>query len=684
MNFLYPGFLFALLAVVIPIVIHLFNFRKFKEIYFSNVAFLREVKEQNSSREKLKNLLVLISRMLAIIFLVLAFARPFRSNVDAATFSKANMVSIYIDNSYSMGAVNKEGSLLDEAKRKAKEIVNSYAINDKFQLLTNDFEGQHQRLLNSSEFLQALENVKISPANKIAQQVINRQQSIFTGQYNRFAYLISDFQLGFVGQELIKKDSTTRVSLVKLAANAIPNIAVDSVWLLSPVQKPNTSEKIVVRVKNLGGEEVKNIPIKLTINNQQKAISSVSIKGYKAITDTISYNGLSAGWQKGSVSIKDFPITFDDELKFSFQVNAHQEVLAINGEPSPSLQALFSADSYFKYTAVAENTVNYGTLQRYSLIIINGLKNPSTGLANELKNYLNSGGSVIIFPNTEIDLAVFSVFLTTLGLPAVQELTTEPTKVSSIALQHQLFKGVFEQLPKNLDLPNVNRYFSYQDGSRRVKENLLNLPAGKTFLAKYGVNNGEVFLAASGLIEKDGNLIKHPLFVPLMYKIAFESAQQLPLFYTITEDNLLTLPAVKLGINQSITLHGESFEAIPELRQKQTKTLLYLADQVKKPGFYQVQLADSVLAVVAFNSNRDESDMRFASEEALKAQFGDNNGVQFISTQKENISSAIAVKNNGTELWKLCLILSLVFIATEIVLVRLSTTKKTKSNEPLN
>src|SRR4051812_4148008 len=122
MNFLYPGFLFALLAIAIPIVIHLFNFRKFKKIYFSNVQFLKEAKEQSSSHEKLKNLLVLLSRILAIIFLVLAFARPFISSGLRSSPSLRNVVSIYIDNSYSMETVNKEGSLLDEAKRKVKEI----------------------------------------------------------------------------------------------------------------------------------------------------------------------------------------------------------------------------------------------------------------------------------------------------------------------------------------------------------------------------------------------------------------------------------------------------------------------------------------------------------------------------------------------------------------------------------
>ncbi len=685
MNFLYPGFLFALLTVVIPIIIHLFNFRKFKEVYFSNVAFLKEVKAQQSSRERLKNLLILCSRILAIVFLVLAFARPFLSSSSPIDFNKGNTVSVYIDNSYSMDAVNKEGSLLDEAKRRAKDVVRTYELNDKFQLLTNDFEGKHQRLLNQDEFLQALEEVKISSAARTLQQVINRQQGVFTGTSNRFAYVISDFQKGFAGAEKIKKDGENQVSLVQLNANQLPNVAVDSVWLLSPVHQANTTERLVVRLKNYGNEEAKNIPIKLTINAQQKAISSVTIAANATVLDTLSYSGLRIGWQTGVVSIKDFPITFDDQLSFSFNVKASQQLLAISGQDNPYLKALFAADPFFKLTEVSENNINYSELSNYSMIILNGLNNPSSGLAQEIKKYLGTGASVVIFPNTNGEINVLSSFLGSLNLPVVSQLNTEPTKVAQIELQHPLFKEVFEMLPKNIDLPQVNRYFAYVESNKLSKEPLLQLPAGKSYLSKYRVADGQVFLAATGLDEKDGNLARHPLFVPLMYRIAFESAQDLPIFYLMSKDNMITLPSIKMNAKQSLKLTGDGFDVIPDINQQNGKTILNVADQIKKSGFYEVKKPDSTLAVVAFNQDRIESDMNYDTKTDLEERFGMGSDLHVINAKTENISSAIAEKNNGTELWKLCLILSLLFIAIEIVLVRfLNSTKNTKIDEPLN
>ena len=99
MNFVYPDFLFALFALAIPIIIHLFNFKKFKRVEFSNVAFLKEIKQESKSKSRLKEWLILFSRLLAITFLVLAFAQPYIPVSEKQTISGDKAVSIYIDNS---------------------------------------------------------------------------------------------------------------------------------------------------------------------------------------------------------------------------------------------------------------------------------------------------------------------------------------------------------------------------------------------------------------------------------------------------------------------------------------------------------------------------------------------------------------------------------------------------------
>ncbi|WGQ11887.1 VWA domain-containing protein [Pedobacter gandavensis] len=671
MNFLYPGFLFALLAIAIPIVIHLFNFRKFKKVYFSNVQFLKEAKEQNSSRDKLQHLLVLACRILAVMFLVFAFARPYIPLETGADPDKGNLISVYIDNSYSMETVNKEGNLLDEAKRKAKEIANAYQLNDQFQLLTNDFEGKHQRKLNKEAFIQMLEELKISPASRTMQQVVNRLQQEGDSRKNHLVYLLSDFQQNFVGTEKIKSDSSIRYSFISLKANALPNIAVDSVWSLSPVHQPKQAERLVVQLHNYGEEDAADIPLKLTVNQQQKAISNLKVPAGKSITDTLSFGGLEKGWQKGVLSIKDFPITFDDELNFSFRVNSEMKVLTISGDPTQQfLKSLFAADPYFKLTEMAEANVKYSSFPEYSLIVLNGLKQPSSGLAQQLKSYVQNGGSLVIFPDLDAGAAVYTPFLTALSLPAIQELKTGKPVSSSIELKDPLFKDVFDQIPANMDLPVVNRYFSYLERNTAGKESILQLPLSQSLFARYPAGAGKIYLSASTLRPEDGNLSRHPVFVPLLFKVAFNSAKEQPMYYTAGKDDLLEQQKTSVGANQSLVLKSaDGTEIIPEIRQTPGKTLLYIADQLKKPGFYDLKRTDSVLAVLAFNDNRRESDMRYATAQNLKDLFAGQK-IAVHNSEKDALSLNIEAKNSSIELWKLCLILAVVFLAIEILLIR--------------
>ncbi len=670
MNFLYPGFLFALLTIAIPIVIHLFNFRRFKKVYFSNVQFLKEIQAQNSSKDQLRHLLVLLSRILAIVFLVLAFARPYFSSSDQKdTKAGGNLVSVYIDNSYSMERLDKEGNLLDEAKRKAKELTEAYSLADQFRLLTNDFDGRHQRALNKNEFIGMLDGIKISAAGKSLQQILNRLAVDPAANKNHQAYLISDFQKGFVGTRSLQIDKEINYSLIKLDANPMPNIAVDSVYSLSPVHLPNQAEKFVVQLHNYGDQDAKDIPLKLTINQQQKALSTLTIPAGRSIRDTLSFSGLEAGWQKGLLSIRDSPLTFDDNLNFTFEVATDLKLLNIRGDSAERyIQSLFSTEAYFKLTEMPESNIRYAAFSDFNLIILDGLKEPSSGLAQQLRSYIENGGSVVIFPNLDAE-AMYTSFLQALTLPTVQQLHVGDPIASTVELNNPVLEDVFEQVPKTIDLPVVHRYFSYAERSSGDKQSILDLPLNRFLLARYNLGEGKVYLSASSLDSKDGNLANHPVFVPIMFKIAFASSKEQPYYYTIGKNSILESPKISLSLNQSLKLVSTNFEAIPEIRQTPGRTRLYVADQVRQPGFYELKKADELLSVMAFNDDRTESDMQELTETEIKPLFGKQN-IAFYNAQRDALAMNVDLKNNSGELWKLCLILAVVFLAVEILLIR--------------
>ena len=165
-------------------------------MYFSNTAILNEVKNEKSSSNRLKHLLVLLTRILAILFMVMAFAQPYFKGANSQNNNEKN-ISIYIDNSFSMNAEGNGLLLLDEAKEVATAIINSYSENEKFQILSNDFEGKHQRLVNKTEAKHFLNDLKISATSRTSQAVFERQKTNscypYFGENNETCKAVFDF-----------------------------------------------------------------------------------------------------------------------------------------------------------------------------------------------------------------------------------------------------------------------------------------------------------------------------------------------------------------------------------------------------------------------------------------------------------------------------------------------------------
>ena len=678
MKFLFPGFLFALLTVAIPVIIHLFNFRKFKKVYFSNVTFLKEIQQQTSSSRNLKHLLLLLARALIIIFLVLAFARPYipDENQKNASFQQ-QAVSIYVDNSYSMESLNKEGSLLDEAKRRAKEIASAYSINDKYQLLTNDFEGKHQRLLSYEEFVQAVDDIKISAFNRSLQQVMNRQSDVFAGEpnTNKTIYILSDFQRNFASDPTLDLDSGISVRFVRLEANELANISVDSVWFVSPVHRPNETERLIVQLKNNSDKRAENVPVKVLVDGKPKALGSLNLAPRSVSKDTLSFSGLNSGWKHGEIVITDYPVVFDDNFYFTFNVQQSMPVLAINpsGE-NAYITAVYHAEQFFDYKNVPAGNINYSQLSSNSLIILTATDNISSGLATQLKTFVRNGGSLMVYPSLDENLAGLKTLTQTLGTDIPQSINNQETKVSDINLQHPIFKGVFSQLPNKLDLPVAKKYVQFSNSTRSNKQNILQFPGRRVFLSQYSIGKGKVYLSAVALDEQSSNFVRHSVFVPIMYQAAFLSLRDSRLFYTIGKDQFLETNKISLSANQSLKLKKGNFEAIPDVRSSEIGTRLFVSDQIREKGIYRLLKGDSILSVFAFNDSRLESDLSYLSKDELSKKLPDNR-LEIFSPGKASIQNSIKAVNNGVQLWKLCLILALVFLAVEILLVRFYKTR---------
>ena len=140
MTFAHPSILWALFALAIPIIVHLFDFRRYKKLHFSDNYFLQELTNKNKKQRQLRKFIILCLRMLFIASIVIAFAKPYlKKDSGSAVVNQFDYVTIYIDNSFSMEIEDGKTNRLEMAREKAKSIVNAYKFGMNFRLVTNDF-----------------------------------------------------------------------------------------------------------------------------------------------------------------------------------------------------------------------------------------------------------------------------------------------------------------------------------------------------------------------------------------------------------------------------------------------------------------------------------------------------------------------------------------------------------------
>jgi hypothetical protein len=642
------------------------------------VKFLKELKEETSSRSRLKHLLVLLARILAIIFLVLAFAQPFIPAEEGVKVAADRAVSIYLDNSFSMEGVTREGTLLEVARRKAREIALAYKSSDRFQLLTNDFEPVQQRLLNREDFLSAVELVKVSPAARKINQVISRQTDALnsSGAEEKRAIVISDFQESMVNTDRLSNDTLFQVTFVPVAASEISNVFVDSCWFTAPVIQLNNAAELNVRLRNSGEIDVQSLPVKMLINGTQKAVASADIASGNYADITLTFTVSETGWQKGEIIITDNPITFDDRYYFSFLISKESNLLSINGPSSGKfLQSLFKNDTYFRLNESDEKQIDYSSFNSRKVIFVNSLSSISSGLAAELTRYTENGGTLVIIPDSAADLISFGAFYRSLGISPITALNVNAEKVSRLMLEDPLFTGVFsneQRLKDNTDYPVVNKYFIQADpGSGEM---LMQLRSGLPFMTRHHKGKGEVYTLMAPLSGDFSNFARHAIFVPVIYRLALLSEKGSRLAYFIGRDEQIELPSASITGDATFHLVNENlkFDVIPAHRVTSAGVLISINNQVIQAGNYELMLNDNIISMLSYNFNRDESVMRFYNEDALQDQLEKLrlNNFSILNSGETELTRNFSFLNEGIRLWKYCVLLVLLFLATEIILLK--------------
>ncbi|MBO4645410.1 MAG: BatA domain-containing protein [Bacteroidales bacterium] len=676
MQFTQPLFLIGYAAILVPILIHLFNFRRYRTYYFSNVRMLQDVVQKTKRESQVKQLIVLTLRCLFIIALVTAFARPYLPSHDKVQ-KNGNLVSIYVDNSFSMEGNTLEGTLFLDGIANARQIVSHFDYSDQFVLYNNDFSSKQRCKLNKEEALQELESWNISSNTRSWKDLLAFEKNACTAsdQMNVFHYYISDFQKNnFDFFEFSHQDGSASY-LIHKPAKEINNVSVDSCWFLSPVFREGQQVTLTVRLCNYGDVDVVKLPLKLHVNGEQKAMAAVDIAAGGSANYQLNYTLTGSGIQNGVLSIDDAPITFDNQLYFTYRVSDNTNITVIDEKtPNRYLHALYGMDSVFSCTTMPSEKINYSAFGNSSVIVLDEVERISSGLADELSKYVNNGGTLLIFPSLKMEYGSWNSFLSQLGAPQFGAVQEQEMKVGSINAESIYFKGSLEDNNSRLDMPTALKYFTFN--AFQSDETIMTFENQAPLLFVSRAGKGRVILSAVAMNDEFGNIHRHALFFIPLHNIGIRSLMQQKLYNVLGTDHSQNVAKSVEGSENVLVLKalegGE--EIVPEQRNLGNEVVLFFGDNITQAGIYQLLQDGGVQGAVAFNFDRKESQLSYYKEDELQNVVSDmpkEEHVQLIHGEEQDISGKIAQTIHGVPLWIYFVFAALFFLAAEIAVLRL-------------
>ena len=648
MQFKHPEILYALLLLIIPIIVHLFQLQRFVKVPFTNVAFLKNIEKQTRKSAKLKKWLVLLSRLLALSCLIFAFSQPYFSKYS--TQQNYN-TTIYLDNSLSMQAKGEFGELLKSTVQKI--IENNNIQNSTFTLISND---ESFKDLDAESLKNKLINLDYSPNKLAINTVLLKAKSNYKDTINALnkIILLSDFQSINNDNKIDFTIVNSLISLLQLSPKEIKNIFLDSV----SIERKSTTETIInVLVKST---QIVTLTVPVSLFQEENLIGKTTAKFENSNRTTLQFTLPNSKNFNGKISLKDDGLEFDNDFYFSIFSPEKINVLSI-GNPTEFLSKIYTNDE-FNFTTTPILNLNYNSIQNQHLIILNELDELPSALTNTLRDFVENGGSLAIIPSKNANLNTYNSLLAALNLGKITAKIENEHQITSINYEHPLIDDVFEKKVTNFQYPKTAMHYenNFKSGSA-----ILKFDNNQPFISSEKIKNGIFYWISSPLNKDISNFTQSPLVVPIFYNFAKNNLKTDQLYHIIAPENDIEI-ITNIGKDEVLKISNETNEFIPLQKVSQNKVVMTLQDLILQSGFYKVTNNNSILKTIAFNYNREESEGNYADIKSLVA---DAKNVT-VSTSIDELFNEIGQQQKISQLFKWFLAFSILFLFIEMLLLK--------------
>nr|WP_297788000.1 BatA domain-containing protein [uncultured Allomuricauda sp.] len=640
MQFKHPEILWALFLLVIPILIHLFQLRRFTKTPFTNVAMLQKVVSESRKSNTLKKWLLLLTRLLLLAALIMAFAQPF---ISASTALQEKETVVYLDDSFSMQAKSNGISLLEKA---TQDLIKNIDGESEFSLFTNEKTFSNVRIAD-------IQNLLLSLPYSYRQLSLNeiglKANSLFsqnTGSVKNLI-LISDFQER-ISDGNKSLDSSFTTHFVPMQPKELQNVSIDSVFVDDVL-----NEQATLHVFLSGGNQDEPLPISLYNANELIAKTAAKFKSNRdaEVEFTISVNEAL----NGRLSIIDNALGYDNRFYFNINTKQKIKVLAISDSDSDYLNRLFRGDE-FDFRKYALSQLDYSNLDDQNVVVLDNLKVIPSSLQNILRTFKSEGSTLIVVPAKDSDISSYNSLLSGFSATQFSEKVVSDQQVTTITFDHPLYRNVFEEEVSNFQYPSVKEYFGIRTGLPKA----LSMDGGDSFL----VGDDGLYVFTVPLTLENSNFINSPLIVPTFYNMAQSSLQVPKPYQTLGKVTSVDIPA-EIGNDDILEVSKAEYRFIPLQQTFPSRVRLTFDQSPTEDGIYSILRDDRTIQNISFNYPRTESQLKYLDLGTL-----DNvNTMDSIPVLFEFLEA----ENNITAYWKWFVILALLLALIEVLIQKFVT-----------
>ena len=224
-------------------------------------------------------------------------------------------------------------------------------------------------------------------------------------------------------------------------------------------------------------------------------------------------------------------------------------------------------------------------------------------------------------------------------------------------------------------MPEISGHLRFETPTQTDEADLLTFQNGDKALSQLSFGDGKVWVFSFPLNKENEAFANDILFVPTVYNFVLNSLPRQELSFTVGENTFWNIPRnIAFNMNSGFEIENRKTgdKLVPASTISGRKTRLEFGNQITSDGHYLVENDGNVIAAMAFNFNRKESDLRYFSAMELKEKLIELQlkNATVVEEVERNFSEILEEIQNGKQLWKWAVLVALLFILAEVLIAR--------------